>query len=100
MAEMESDIHKLDADLQAKTASLKLAHTRLENRTSRPGMDLCRDEVQIYSKHILKHIKVGNIERIPSFLLVCLQVQHGLVNEVHQLEATILALKQKLSEAQ
>ncbi|XP_031151618.1 tektin-2 [Sander lucioperca] len=71
MAEMESDIHGLDADLQAKTASLKLAHTRLENRTNRPGMDLCRDEVQ-----------------------------HGLVNEVQQLEATITALKQKLSEAQ
>uniref|UniRef100_A0A671YZZ4 Tektin n=1 Tax=Sparus aurata TaxID=8175 RepID=A0A671YZZ4_SPAAU len=71
MAEMESDIQGLDADLQAKTASLKLAHTRLENRTNRPGMDLCRDEVQ-----------------------------HGLVNEIHQLEATNTALKQKLSEAQ
>uniref|UniRef100_UPI0037E8A5E8 tektin-2 n=1 Tax=Semicossyphus pulcher TaxID=241346 RepID=UPI0037E8A5E8 len=71
MAEMESDIHGLDADLQAKTASLKLAHTRLENRTNRPGMDLCRDEVQ-----------------------------HGLVKEVHQLDATIMSLKQKLSEAQ
>uniref|UniRef100_A0A672ZHP2 Tektin n=1 Tax=Sphaeramia orbicularis TaxID=375764 RepID=A0A672ZHP2_9TELE len=68
---MESDIQGLDADLQAKTASVKLAHTRLENRTQRPGMDLCRDEVQ-----------------------------HGLVHEVHQLEATILALRQKLSEAQ
>ncbi|XP_074543090.1 tektin-2 [Halichoeres trimaculatus] len=71
MSDMERDIHGLDADMQAKTASLKLAHTRLENRTSRPGMDLCRDEVQI-----------------------------GLVNEVHQLETTIMALKQKLSEAQ
>ncbi|XP_070841432.1 tektin-2 [Chaetodon trifascialis] len=71
MAEMQSDIHGLDADLQAKTASLKLAHTRLENRTNRPGMDLCRDKVQ-----------------------------HGLINEVHQLESTITALKQKLSEAQ
>ncbi|XP_029022144.1 tektin-2 [Betta splendens] len=71
MAEMEADIHGLDADLQAKTGSLKLAHTRLEARTCRPGMDLCRDEVQ-----------------------------HGLVSEVHQLEATITALKQKLSEAQ
>lgn len=45
MAEMESDINGLDADLQAKVASLKLAHTRLENRTNRPGVDLCRDEV-------------------------------------------------------
>ncbi|KAM8841576.1 tektin-2 [Spinachia spinachia] len=71
MAEMERDINGLDADLQVKTASLKLAHTRLENRTNRPGMDLCRDEVQ-----------------------------HGLVEEVHQLEATILAVTQKLSEAQ
>uniref|UniRef100_A0A3Q2PML4 Tektin n=2 Tax=Fundulus heteroclitus TaxID=8078 RepID=A0A3Q2PML4_FUNHE len=71
MAEMESDIRGLDADLQAKTASLKLAHTRLEARTQRCGVDLCRD-----------------------------QVQHGLVAEVQQLEATIQDLKQKLSEAQ
>uniref|UniRef100_A0AAV2K5V9 Tektin n=1 Tax=Knipowitschia caucasica TaxID=637954 RepID=A0AAV2K5V9_KNICA len=71
MCEMEADIKGLDADLQAKTASLKLAHTRLENRTQRPGMDLCRD-----------------------------QVQHGLIYEVSQLEATIMSLKQKLAEAQ
>uniref|UniRef100_UPI003AAA29FB tektin-2 n=1 Tax=Centroberyx gerrardi TaxID=166262 RepID=UPI003AAA29FB len=71
MTDMESDIRGLDEDMQVKTASLKLAHTRLENRTNRPGMDLCRDEVQ-----------------------------HGLVGEVKQLEATIKALKQKLSEAQ
>ena len=47
MAEMERDIQGLDADLQAKTACLKLAHTRLETRTRRPGMDLCRDEVSV-----------------------------------------------------
>uniref|UniRef100_A0A3Q3WTP5 Tektin n=1 Tax=Mola mola TaxID=94237 RepID=A0A3Q3WTP5_MOLML len=67
----QNDIQGLDADLQAKTASLKLAHTRLENRTRRPGVDLCRDEVQ-----------------------------HGLIDEAHQLEATITALEQKLSDAQ
>ncbi|XP_008299313.1 tektin-2 [Stegastes partitus] len=71
MSEMENDISGLDADLQAKSTNLKLAHTRLEIRTTRPGMDLCRDEVQF-----------------------------GLVAEVQQLEATITALKQKLSEAQ
>ncbi|XP_075995753.1 tektin-2 [Genypterus blacodes] len=71
MREMESSSRGLDEDMQAKTACLKLAHTRLENRTCRPGMDLCRDEVQL-----------------------------GLVTEVHQLEATIKALKQKLSDAQ
>ncbi|XP_029976789.1 tektin-2 [Salarias fasciatus] len=71
MLEMEKDIQGLDSDLLAKTASLKLAHTRLENRTGRSGVDLCRD-----------------------------QVQHGLMGEVQQLEASIAALKQKLSQAQ
>lgn len=42
---MEDHIRGLDSDLQAKVASLKLAHTRLETRTRRPGLDLCRDEV-------------------------------------------------------
>ncbi|XP_061597322.1 tektin-2 [Cololabis saira] len=71
MAEMESDIHNLDADFQAKAACLKLAHTRLETRTRRAGADLCRD-----------------------------QVQHGLVAEVQQLEATSLNLKLQLSQNQ
>ncbi|TWW65830.1 tektin-2 [Takifugu flavidus] len=70
MAEMEADVHELDADLRAKTASLKLAHTRLENRSGRPGVDLCRDKVM-----------------------------SGLIDEVQQLESSITALKQKLSEA-
>lgn len=42
---MERDIRSLEDDLQAKMAPLKLVHTRLENRTKRPGVDLCRDEV-------------------------------------------------------
>ncbi|CAL8298948.1 unnamed protein product [Lota lota] len=71
ISEMEADIRGLDQDLQVKTFSLKLAHTRLENRTCRPGMDLCRDQVQL-----------------------------GLVKEVQQLEASIKALDQKLGEAQ
>lgn len=71
---MESDIHGLDADLQAKTASLKLAHTRLENRTNRPGMDLCRDEV--YMKHCSRLRTVSSssgsvsIETVEGFFLI------------------------------
>ncbi|XP_067267873.1 tektin-2 [Chanodichthys erythropterus] len=71
IAELEKDIGGLEEDLHAKMAPLKLVHTRLENRIKRPGMDLCRDEVQF-----------------------------GLVDEAKQLEATILALKQKLAQAQ
>ncbi|KAJ8273410.1 hypothetical protein GJAV_G00101310 [Gymnothorax javanicus] len=71
MTELEKDIRGLEADLNAKVAPLKLVHTRLENRTMRPGVDLCRDEVHF-----------------------------GLVAEVQQLEATMRALREKLAQAQ
>ncbi|XP_060760069.1 tektin-2 [Neoarius graeffei] len=69
--ELKEDILRLERDRQAKMAPLKLVHTRLEYRTRRPGMDLCRDEVQ-----------------------------YGLVEETKQLSSSILALKQKLAQAQ
>ncbi|XP_053313181.1 tektin-2 [Spea bombifrons] len=69
--ELEEDIRHLEADLRDKMGPLKLAHTRLETRTYRPNMELCRD-----------------------------QVQYGLTDEVHQLEGTIAALKQKLAQSQ
>ncbi|XP_036423229.1 tektin-2 [Colossoma macropomum] len=71
ITDLEGDIRGLERDMQAKMAPLKLVHTRLENRTKRPGLDLCRDEVQ-----------------------------YGLVEEARQLDSTILALKQKLAQAQ
>jgi tektin-2 len=49
---------------------MKLAHTRLENRTNRPGMELVRDEVQ-----------------------------YGLVDEVKQIEASQKALQNKCKQA-
>ncbi|XP_028820572.1 tektin-2 isoform X2 [Denticeps clupeoides] len=69
--DMEEDIRGLEDDLQAKMSPLKLSHTRLENRTKRPGMDLCWDEVQ-----------------------------SGLVSEAKQLEGIIQSLHEKLSQAQ
>ncbi|KAL8220534.1 UNVERIFIED_CONTAM: Tektin-2, partial [Gekko kuhli] len=71
IAEMEEDIRRLEEDLRKKISNLKLAHTRLETRTYRPNVELCRD-----------------------------QAQHGLTDEVHQLEGTIAALKQKLAQSQ
>ncbi|NXD81920.1 TEKT2 protein, partial [Halcyon senegalensis] len=71
IAEMEEDIRRLEEDLRRKPQDLKVAHTRLETRTSRPHMELCRD-----------------------------QAQYGLMDEVHQLEGTIRALRQKLVESQ
>ncbi|KAM4698995.1 tektin-2 [Discoglossus pictus] len=67
---MEEDIRRLEQDLRDKMGPLKVAHTRLETRTYRPNVELCRD-----------------------------QPQYGLTDEVHQLEGTIAALKQKLAQA-
>ncbi|NXI47987.1 TEKT2 protein, partial [Galbula dea] len=71
IAELEEEIRRLEEDLRRKMQALKVAQTRLETRTCRPDGELCRD-----------------------------QVQYGLTDEVHQLEGTIRALKQKLVESQ
>lgn len=71
IAELQEDIRHLEDDLRRKIMNLKLAHTRLESRTYRPNVELCED-----------------------------QTQGGLKDEVHQLEATIAILKQKLAQTQ
>ncbi|NWW04670.1 TEKT2 protein, partial [Oreocharis arfaki] len=71
IAEMEEEIRQLEEDLRKRTLDLKVAHTRLETRTYRPHVELCRD-----------------------------QAQYGLTDEVQQLEGTIRALQQKRTESQ
>lgn len=43
---MEENIDCLMSAIAAKEAPLKLAHTRLNNRSQRPNVELCRDGVQ------------------------------------------------------
>ncbi|NXF31227.1 TEKT2 protein, partial [Nyctibius bracteatus] len=71
IAEMEEDIRRLEEDLRRTMQDLKVAHTRLESRMYRPGVELCQD-----------------------------QAQYGLTHEVYQLGGTIRALQQKLAESQ
>ena len=47
---LQKEIIRLDDALLAKTDAIKCAETRLENRTSRPGFELCRDECEIALK--------------------------------------------------
>lgn len=70
IAEMENDIRGLEEAIRAKTNPQKLAQTRLENRTYRPNVELCRDAPQ-----------------------------YGLVDEVKQLEATKSSLEEKCKQA-
>ncbi|XP_017659202.1 PREDICTED: tektin-2-like [Lepidothrix coronata] len=68
---MEEEIRQLEEDLRKRTLDLKVAHTRLETRTYRPHVELCRD-----------------------------QAQFGLTGEVQDLEAAIRVLQQKRTESQ
>jgi tektin-2 len=70
IAQLEEDIERLEKAIRDKDPVMKLAHTRLENRTYRPGMELVRDEVQ-----------------------------YGLVDEVKQIEASQKILHEKLKQA-
>lgn len=69
IAQLERDIENLEQAIRDKDPVIKLAHTRLENRTYRPGMELVRDEVQ-----------------------------YGLVDEVKQLEASQKNLMEKCKQ--
>ncbi|XP_005058348.1 PREDICTED: tektin-2 [Ficedula albicollis] len=71
IAEVEEDIRQLEEEIRKRTLDLKVAHTRLETRTYRPHIELCRD-----------------------------QAQYGLTDEVQQLEAIIRALQQKRTQLQ
>ncbi|MGH0165692.1 UNVERIFIED_CONTAM: hypothetical protein FKN15_049198 [Acipenser sinensis] len=116
--EMENDLRGLEDDLQAKMAPLKLAHTRLETRTYRPGADLCRDqmkeEIQEMENDLrgleddlqakmaplkLAHTRLETRTYRPGADLCRDQVQHGLTDEVQQLEGTMTALKQKRAQS-
>jgi len=68
---MLEDIRRLQESIRAKIKPMKLAQTRLENRTYRPGVELCRDSPQ-----------------------------YGLTDEVKQLEVTTKALEEKLKQLQ
>ncbi|PAA69953.1 hypothetical protein BOX15_Mlig027076g1, partial [Macrostomum lignano] len=70
IAELERDIRALEEAIKAKIPPAKLAETRLENRTTRPGVELCRDAVQ-----------------------------YGLTDEVQQIKASKDALYDKLKQA-
>jgi tektin-2 len=46
IAELENDIRGIEEKIRAKDPPMKLAQTRLENRTYRPNVELCRDAPQ------------------------------------------------------
>lgn len=44
--QLEKDLHNLEEAIKAKVPALKMAETRLENRSCRPNLDRCHDCAQ------------------------------------------------------
>ncbi|KFO96268.1 Tektin-3, partial [Calypte anna] len=69
--QLEMKIESIRKGIRDKEPALKVAQTRLENRTRRPHVELCRDSAQL-----------------------------RLVNEVYELDQTIQTLQQRLRDAE
>ncbi|NXG76980.1 TEKT3 protein, partial [Baryphthengus martii] len=69
--QIEMNIEAIRKAIRDKGPPLKVAQTRLDERTRRPNMELCRDPAQI-----------------------------RLVNEVHEIDETIQTLQQRLRDAE
>ena len=71
IARVEQEVNSLSQSLSAKHVPMMLAQTRLEARTNRPNVELCRDQAQL-----------------------------GLTSEVDNLTGTMRALAKQLQVAQ
>ncbi|NXL91152.1 TEKT3 protein, partial [Alectura lathami] len=69
--QIEMSIEELRKAIREKAPPFKVAQTRLDERTRRPNIELCRDRVQL-----------------------------RLVNEVHELDETIQSLQQRLKDTE
>ncbi|KAM6050221.1 tektin-3 isoform 1-T3 [Theristicus caerulescens] len=69
--QIEMNIEAIRKAIRDKGPPLKVAQTRLDERTRRPNVELCRDTAQL-----------------------------RLVNEVHEIDETIQSLQQRLSDAE
>lgn len=56
---MINDLDKLELEMQSEARIMKVAHTRLERRTYRPGVDLCRDGPQYGLTDEVKQLEVS-----------------------------------------
>lgn len=59
ISELHEDLQHLEEDLRRKLQNLKLCHTRLESRTYRPNVELCRDQVRGHPTRPLDPDKVS-----------------------------------------
>ncbi|XP_072163428.1 tektin-1-like [Diadema setosum] len=86
--EMEENIQKLQKASDDKIGPKKLAETRLDNRTDRPNVELCRDPVQYRLIGEVTEINT-NIERLQMTLAQAQAELKGLIRNQLNLEEDI-----------
>ena len=62
IAEMEANIDMLQQAIDGKLAPMQVAQTRLDTRTHRPNLELCRDRVQYKLIEEVRYSSVKNCD--------------------------------------
>ena len=88
IAAMEQNIAMLKKAIADKEAPMKVSQTRLENRTFRPNVELCRDRVQYRLLEEVFEIST-NIERLHEKLADAEASLKGLIRKQLSLEEDI-----------
>lgn len=88
IAAMESNIATLKRAIALKQAPMKVAQTRIVNRTTRPNIELCRDRVQYRLVSEVVEIST-NIERLQEKLADAESSLKGLIRRQLSLEEDI-----------
>ena len=91
---MEGDIAALRRAIEAKMAPMQVAQTRLEQRTRRPNVELCRDAPQYQLCHEVAEIE-GSINELNEKLRVAENGLSNLLTDLTRIE-TDLAIKVRM----
>lgn len=91
IAAMEGDISALQRAIYAKMAPMQVAQTRLEQRTRRPNVELCRDAPQYQLCHEVAEIE-GSINELNEKLRVAENALSNLLADLARIEQD-LAIK-------
>ncbi|XP_076285805.1 tektin-2 [Lasioglossum baleicum] len=99
---MQKEIVRLEDALLHKTDSIKCAETRLENRTYRPGFELCRDEVDgglkdevlqlRQTEKDLKNIIIDSKGAYNNLESLLLKIEGNLDDKEHSLSTDVMCL--------
>ena len=68
---MEDNIFNLEKNIADKQAPMMLAQTRLDNRSERPNVELCRDPVQYRLIEEVKEIE-NSVAQLQVWCILCI----------------------------